>query len=135
MVGRLSIPSTVRLQPLDDCLRNRCDAPDLAHTFAEKLRFTGKDGELRVAGDAPRQGTVSVGSGEVVDEVVERRAKVVDAVADKESEFGAGLPKDLSDDALLAALLIELDVGSVRVFFAPPTDFSFDALQVLRGPF
>ena len=33
----------------------------------------------------------------------------------------------------LAALLIEVDVGLVRVFVAPPTDFSFDALQVLRG--
>jgi len=43
------------------------------------------------------------------------------------------LPEDFSDDAFIAALLIEVDVSSVRVFFAPPTDFSFDALQVLRG--
>ena len=71
--------------------------------------------------------------GKVINEVVECRAKLVHEISDKKPEFGGGLPEDFSDDALLAALLIEVDVGSVRVFFAPPTDFSFDALQVLRG--
>jgi hypothetical protein len=93
-VGGLSIPSMVRLQPLDNCLHHWRDAPDLAHAFAEKIRFTGEDGELRVAGDASRQGTAPVGSGEVVDKVVECRAKVVDAVADKKSKFVAGFRKN-----------------------------------------
>src|SRR5215213_3774671 len=64
------LPSVVRLQPFDFCLRGWRDAPKHVKEFGEIL--VGEDGELGFTGKLARQGFFpGVGHGKIVGQVVE----------------------------------------------------------------
>jgi hypothetical protein len=129
------VPSVVRLQTLDDCLRGWCDAPDLIHAFVQEVVSVFEDGELRIFSDALGQRVAPTGFGKVIDEVVEGGPHVVQTLPDDKSEFGGRVFKDFNLYELVSSLRIEFCVNTVRAWFEPPTAFAFEALQVARGPF
>lgn len=129
------VPSIVRLQLLDDCLRGWRDAPDVALAFREELIALEKDGEHRVFLDLLRQRFAQVvGDGEFKGKVVERSPEVVDAVPDDEAEFDGRWVEHFDPCELVEVINIEIRPSSVRVFFLPGSHFGLKALQVIERP-
>jgi hypothetical protein len=130
-----AVPSIVRLQVLDDCLRGWVDAPDHVSAFVRELLHTTEEGESRLTGNFAGQAAPVVRESEFVGEVVEGGTEVVEAVAYDEPELSGRLLKDFGPDEILAALRVELGPKLVRAFFDPSTDLGFQALQVVeRSP-
>jgi hypothetical protein len=119
-VQRKLIPSVVRLQSLDNCLRSWVDAPDFVTTFPRRPFSVAKDGELRLSIERSGQMTTSMmPNSEFVGKVVESGSEVVETVADDEAEHcGDWFGKSNVHD-LLTTLPVEMTVVSVRVSFAP----------------
>ncbi len=70
-VRRERIPSVVRLQPFDDCLRVWVDAPDSLSAGARTHSLGAKDGKLRVSDELGRKRVAMAGDDEIIDEIVE----------------------------------------------------------------
>ncbi len=70
-VRRERIPSVVRLQPFDDCLRVWVDAPDSLSAGARTHSLGAKVGELRVSDELGRKRVAMAGDDEIIDEIVE----------------------------------------------------------------
>lgn len=136
VVGDVLLPSVVRLQPLDDCLRVWVDAPKHAVQFFEVIVATrAEHRKLGVALGTFGQAPALVCQGQLKSEVVESGAKIVKAVSDDEAEFGGGwLLKDFDPKDLLAALNLGFRPNSIRAFFAPSVQFAFKTLQVVERP-
>lgn len=129
------IPSLVRLQFLDECLRVWVDAPDLLTTLVGSHSPVAENGELQLLSAAFGQRVdADVGDGEFVDEVVERGAEVVQEVPDSEREGGRYGFSQFDYEQLLAGLEVEIVDKAIRVFFKPGPDIRLEALQVLDGP-
>jgi hypothetical protein len=95
-VGLEPVPSLVRLQPLDLCLREWGDAPRSAIEFGQRLGVLGdvfgQNREARVALDLTSQTPFPAGKRQLEGEVVEGGSEVVDAVSgDKAEPSGGGL--------------------------------------------
>ena len=90
-VRRELIPSVVRLQPLDSCLRIQMKASYFIAAFPGIQHPVAKDGELQNFSSVFRQGiNVVVGEGEFIDEAIQGGAEVVEAVSDDEAELVRG---------------------------------------------
>ena len=134
-VRRELIPSIVRLQSLDDCLRSWVDAPDFVATFPHQPVLVAKDGKLRPPIEGVGQGAASVvRDREFVGEVVERGAEVVETVADDEAELWRDWIGESDVHELLAALTVDMTVVSVRVSVSPLTNLRLKTVQVAGGP-
>ena len=106
------MPLLVRLQPFDNHLRARIDAPEPAIEFCRILFRL--DGELRTRFDVAWQWRSFVGQGELEGEVVEGRAEVMDTVANDEAEFGGGRwLEDFDPKELLSATSLGCGPSSV----------------------
>lgn len=106
IVGEL-LPSVVRLQLLDSCLRSWVDTSDFVTAFA-RLHFpVTKDGELQQTRSVVRQGIdANVGDGKLVDQIVEGRTEVVEAVPDNQAQFVSGRRVEHFDpEEFLAAII------------------------------
>jgi hypothetical protein len=143
--GREPLPSCVRLQPLDDCLRNWRDAPDLVQPAAgggfsgplplKELVAEAVNREHRAFGDVWGKWPASVVcEDKLVDEVIERGAEVEQTIPDDGAESSGGLFQGFDSEKLLTSLRLELGECSIRAFFEPPSDFCFQTLQVLERP-
>ena len=69
---------------------------------------------------------------QLVDEVIERGAEVVQAVTEDEAELSGRLPEVCDPHKVLAALNVELGENSVRAYLCPTVNFVFQALQVVE---
>jgi hypothetical protein len=129
------IPSTVRLQHLDSCLRSWNRAPDFAFALTSKGPFVDADRKRRVVSDFIGERLSLVGSdGEFIGEVVESGADVVDAIAKHEGEASRRLLKDLNLNNILASIRIRFVDKTIWLSFAPPSPFVLHGLQVLPRP-
>lgn len=133
-VRRERIPSVVRLQPLDDCLRVRVDAPDSLLAGARTHGLGAKDGELRVFDELGRGRVAMTGDNEIVDEIVQSGAEVVETVADDETQLCGDWLRESDVHELLAALAVDMTVVSVRLSLSPLTNLSVKSVQVMGGP-
>ena len=136
VVGVEPLASVVRLQPLDNCLSGWVDAPKHAIEFFEVLVATrAEDWECGVALDALRHFPAIVRQSQLKGEIIERRAEVMETVANNKAEFGGGRRFEYFDPKeLIAAINIEFGPSSVRVFVEPVVHFRFKALQVVERP-
>ena len=134
-IRRIFIPSVVRLQSLDDCLRVWVDAPDFVTAFPILHRPLAKDGELQQPRSVVGQGVnANVSEGKLIDEAVESTSEAVEAVPDDEAELRRdGFGKSEVDE-LLTALSVEMTDVSVRLSLSPLTDLRLKAVQVMGGP-
>jgi hypothetical protein len=130
----LLVPSVVRLQSLDECLRVWVDAPEHGVAFGRELAAIGEDREPRIPLHALGELSPLVGEGEFVSEVVEGGAEVVYDVTNNEGELGRRRIDNFGVNDILAALQFELGPHSARVAFAPDSLLGFQALQVLTRP-
>jgi hypothetical protein len=129
------IPSTVRLQCLDSCLRSWDHPPDFAIALAPKGVSGFADWERGFVGDFLGQRASPVGSdGEFIGEVVESGAEVVDVISENEGEPSGRLLENLNPDDILASVTLRFVDKAVRVALAPPTPFGVKAFQVLPRP-
>jgi hypothetical protein len=134
-VRRERIPSCVRLQPLDDCLRSWVNAPDFVTTFPHLPFPSTKNGELRPSVEGVGQGATSVMPySEFVGKVVKGGAEVVEAIPDDEAELYRDWLGESDVHDLLTALTVEMTIVSVRVSVSPLTNFRLKAVQVMGGP-
>ena len=140
------IPSLVRLQPLDVCLREWVDATDLRSTSRLKQSRSGsgssllvhvpEDGELGTLGDIRGQRVPGVGDGEFEGEVVEGGTEVVKALPNDEAEQGGWRVEDFEPNNALAHLRVEFVDEFIRVSFLKPSEnFVFQDLQVSNARF
>jgi hypothetical protein len=133
IVGK-SLASIVQLQPLDNGLCAWINAPKHVVEFFRLsslcVRRIGRIA-LNTLGHSP----LLVGNGKLEGEVVECVAEVLEAIADDEAEFGNWRrleefdPKDI-----LCAVAVAFGPSSVRVSFAPGSQFRLKALQVVDCP-
>jgi hypothetical protein len=131
----LLLPSEVRLQLLDDCLRVWMDAPDHLPAFTRLEGFRSEDGEGQRFGTIFGQGiNPGVSGGEFVDEIVEGGMEVVEAITNDEAKSGGRVLEDFEINTLLSALRVEFGDVTVRVFFDPSANIGVEALQVLPRP-
>ena len=86
-VRRELIPSVVRLQPLDNCLRVWIDAPNSLFPGVRIHSLGAEDGELRVFDELGRGRVAMMSDDEVINEVVESGAEVMETVADDEAKL------------------------------------------------
>src|SRR5215208_4696886 len=129
-----SLPSVVRLQPLDNCFRVWMDA--LKHVIEFCRVLCGEGRESRLPLDIAQQWRSLVGQGKFEGEVVERGTKVVYTVADDDAKFGSGRRyADFDPKEFLRAInIVGFTPSLVRVFLAPGVKFLFKALQVVARP-
>lgn len=116
IVGK-SLPSIVRLQPLDNCLCAWVNAPKHTVEFFQAVVATrAEDRKGRIALNTLGHSPLLVGNGKLEGEVIESVAEVLEAIADNEAEFGNGRrleefdPKDI-----LRAIAIAFGPSSIRV--------------------
>ena len=126
------VPSLVRLQPLDLCLREWINAPEHVVQFARILLL--KDGKRGTALNVGGERSFGVRQSKLEGEIVEGGAEVVDAVSSDEAQAGGRGRDDLGPNDLLAGIGIEFGPKSVRAFFAPGSSFRFKALQMVECP-
>lgn len=124
------LPSCMRLQPLDLCLREWVDAPEHAVEFVRVLLdLDGKSGVLfDVTGHRPPV----TGNREFKREVVESTSEVVEAVSDNKAKFGGRRVEHFDPKDLLGAINIGFGPSSVRTFFDPGSYFGFKAVQMIE---
>lgn len=132
-VRRERIPSVVRLQPFDDCLRVWVDAPDSLSAGARTHSLGAKDGELRVSDELGRKRVAMAGDDEIIDEIVEGGGGVVETVADDEAKLGRDWLGESDVHVLFAALAVGMTDVSVRFSLAPLTNFRVKTIQVIGG--
>lgn len=134
------LPSAVRLQSLDGCLRSWADAPNHIIEFPQRPGVGAlggvfiKDREPRIALGFARQRPFRTRQSELESEVVEGGAEVVDAVSGDEAEARRRRLDDFSPNDLLASLGIKFGPESMRAFFKPGSPFRFKVLQVIERP-
>jgi hypothetical protein len=134
-VRRVLIPSIVRLQSLDDCLRSWIDVPDFVTAFALRPFSVAKDRELGSSIEGVRQGATSLmPDSEFVGEIVEGRAEVVEAVPDDEAEACRDWFGEFDVSELLAALTVDMTDVSVSMSLSPLTNLRVKSVQVVGGP-
>jgi hypothetical protein len=121
-IGRELIPSVVRLQTLDEYLRVWMDAPDFVAAFQPPRSTFGQ----RVDAE--------VGEREFVDEVIEGRAEIMEAIPDDETKLLRDGFREFEVDELLAALSVEMTNVSVRFSLSPLTNLRLKSVQVIGGP-
>jgi hypothetical protein len=128
------IPSFVRLQALDNCLRSWGDAPDSLLARASTHGFGAKDGEFGVL-DEFGGGRVSMPSdNEFVNEVVESGAEVMQDLSNDETKQRGWVVEDFEPNLILANLRLEFVDEFVRVSVEPSVNLGFQALQVMERP-
>ena len=87
----LLLPSEVRLQLLDDCLRVWVDAPNHLSAFTGLEGPRPEDGKRQILSPVFGQGVnPGVGDGKFVDEGVEGGMEVVEAITNDEAKSGGG---------------------------------------------
>lgn len=128
------LPSVVRLQPLDFCLRAWRNPPEHLAKLVQVLR--GEDGKLGFTGEIARQRFFPrVGHGKIVGQVVEAASEAMKAIPDDDAEsIGGRGVEDFDPTEILAGLNIAFGPCSVRAFFLPGSHFGFKALQVVERP-
>src|SRR5215208_7813162 len=130
-VGLSTLPTRIRLQPLDNCLSAWIDAPKHVVEFARIL--LDEDGKPGVAFDAAgHRSSVVKGDGKFKDEVVKRAPEVVEAVSDNKAKFGRRRAEHFDAQDLLGAINIGFGPSSVRAFFDPGCNFGFKVVQVVE---
>jgi hypothetical protein len=129
---RLStLPTRVRLQPLDNCLSAWIDAPKHVVEFARIL--LNEDGKPGGAFDvAGHRSSLVTGDGEFKDEVIQGAPEVVEAVSNNKTEFGRRRAEHYDAQNLLRSINIGFGPSSVRAFFDPGSNFGFKAVQVIE---
>lgn len=141
-----AVPSVVRLQTLNDCLHRWIDSADLARRrLLEKARastgisapvFIPEDRELGIALEilwSTGQGAVRVGQGE--GQMVERRADVVEDVADYHGELGGREVVDFDADLVIArGISTALMNDRVMISIEPLQNLLFELRQVVVRP-
>jgi hypothetical protein len=132
IVGK-SLPSIVRLQPLDNDLCAWVNPSKHAVEFFQVIFATrAEDREGRIALDSLGHSPLLIGNGEFKDEVIERVAEVLETVADDEAKLGNGRwLEEFDPEDILRAINIGFGVSAVRVTFAPSSQFCIKALQVV----
>ena len=133
-IGSVILPSRVRLQSVDVCLRSWVDAPDFVLAFPRVHRLSTENGELGVSDELVRRRVPVAGDNEFVNEVVKSRTEVVQAVSEDKREPSGRSFRLPNPEDILALLRIEFVNGSIRTRFLPPVDFGFETLQVLPRP-
>jgi hypothetical protein len=134
-VGRELIPSVVRLQPLDNCLRVWADGPEHLAAFSRRQGLGTVDREPEFPCKVLGQGVdADGGEREFVDEVVEGGAEVVEAVADAETELCRDGLGEFEAKELLAALSVEMTDVSVRFSLSPLANLRVETVQVMGSP-
>jgi hypothetical protein len=126
------IPSLVRLQPLDNCLRMFVYAPKHVVEFARIL--LDLDGKTGVTFDLAGYRATVACDGKFKNEVVKGAAEIMEAVSDDEAKFGRRRVEHFDAHDLLAAIDIGFGPGSVWAIFDPGSDFGFKTLQVVKRP-
>ncbi len=132
VLGGILVPSVVRLQTLDDCLRLWVDAPDFITAFPGIHGPVDKDRELRLSEFVGQRADVEVRNSQFVDEVVERGAEVMETVANNGGESRRHGFEEFEHKQLLAALRVEIGEETVGASFEPDSGFGFEALQVVE---
>jgi hypothetical protein len=129
------LPSVVRLPLLDSCLRALVDTPDFVAALPPVHCPIPKDGELQQPRPAFGQGVdLDMGKREVIDEVVEGGAQVMETVANDEPKFGGRVVEDFDPKELATDIGIGFGPSSVRALLEPSAPFRFKALQVMKRP-
>src|SRR5215217_5162968 len=130
-VGLSTLPTRVRLQPLDNCLSASIDAPKHVVEFARIL--LNEDGKPGGAFDvAGHRSSLVTGDGEFKDEVIQGAPEVVEAVSNNKTEFGRRRAEHFDAQNLLRSINIGFGSSSVRAFFDPGSNFGFKAVQVIE---
>lgn len=128
------VPSSVRLQFLDDCLRSWVDAPDCVTAFSGVHRPVGEDREFRSPEVARQRANVQVPDSQLVNEVVQGGAKVVQTISGDSGELRRYRLQEFDYHQLLASLEVEIMEEVVRLSLEPSSGFFFKALQVIERP-
>jgi hypothetical protein len=133
-IGRELIPSVVRLQTLDDCLRVWMDAPDFVSAFSHRHLPIPEDGEFQPPRSTFGQRVdADVGEREFIDEVIEGRAEIMEAIPDDETKLLRDGFREFEIDVLLAARSVEMTNVSVRFSLSPLTNLRLKSVQVVGG--
>jgi hypothetical protein len=74
-----------------------------------------------------------VGEREFVDEVIEGRAEIMEAIPDDETKLLRDGFREFEVDELLAALSVEMTNVSVRFFLSPLTNLRLKSVQVIEA--
>src|ERR1700722_12906637 len=144
-----AVPLVEGLQLLDAC-EVAAEHRLLAHLARRRRELFASGGECRIPVRVVGVGAVDgeldvlaldrggVFSGcdcpEADEGVVERGARVVDAVSDDESPVGVRLLKVVDAERILASICVDADVDSVRVALLEGLDLRPENLEVVRGP-
>jgi len=115
-VGLLA--SVVRLQALDDCRYARMHAGEPARCERSVLRSAVAYRESDILDDLGGQWGARVVLGEGVDEVVERRTELVDALTDEDAHLGRDGLHVYGPQQYAAATRVELSSSSVGFWLA-----------------
>jgi hypothetical protein len=138
----VSIPSVVRLQTLDDCLRRltnptgfRVERAVVDNRSIDRFSLPvliPEDGELRFIRDI----LADSASGQGVCQAVERGPQVVERIADQERKRRGG--ETLMEDDPYAHLIRSIGIGladdGVAFWCEPPPELDCQVLQVMNRP-
>jgi hypothetical protein len=75
-----------------------------------------------------------MGNDKIVDEIVEGRTEVVEAVADDKAKLCRDWLGESDVHELLAALAVDMTDVAVRFSFSPLANFRLKAVQVMGSP-
>jgi hypothetical protein len=127
------VPSVMRLQRFDYCLRVWMNPPDFVREFGGGRGTVTEDGELRTSGDLVGKGGGGMFERKVVGKMVETRPEVIKTFSDSNVPHGLRvLAKHGGINALTRSRFFVLgeDVG-LRA--DPTVHVPFDAIQFLNG--
>jgi hypothetical protein len=128
--GGRPITSTVRLQRLNSCHMRRIEAVEPPTVYPPpKSFFIPFDRELSAVNDEP-----GIESGSLENEVVERRAKVVDDFPDENAEIEIHSRLGTTCTEFLRVVWIGMKGNSVDLFLPHPSDFAYQLSKVFLCP-
>ncbi len=125
------LPSVVRLQGTDDCLRTWMDAPDNAFAFLSIFLNAGAYRKTNLASNVVRERFSFKQLSQGKDQVVEDRSKIIEAIANKRRDLRRKGLKPFDADDIKSSIRVELIDEIISVVFTPPSQLRLQGFQVL----
>jgi hypothetical protein len=124
------IPSVIRLQVVDDCLRSWANMLDLAFPPASKPIFAFEDGERSLRHFRIRQARL-IGKRQRIDKMIQGRSEIVETIPDDLGNNRWRRTAEFSADDIIASVRVQIVGDRIRTSFNPPIDLRPEKLQVV----
>ena len=143
-IGSKVLPSVIRLQALDDCLRSWMNSANLVEPVTFKHVGSGTEHALRIFVPEDRELTAlydiigkraGIFEGKRVNQVVETSSEVVKNVADQKCErIGGNVLNGYSDTEVIGSFRVSMTAERVMVTVQPLKDVFLQVIQVTMRP-